>query len=87
MENTTGRNIADAFTKLMESMEKTRTTARLEMCMHEYIHFWHDEHNYMATLQLERFRKVKIGCKCAAITEKKLILSVCLTGSQKEMKR
>ncbi|XP_059374876.1 aftiphilin-like isoform X2 [Carassius carassius] len=28
MENTTGRNIADAFTKLMESMEKTRTTAR-----------------------------------------------------------
>ncbi|XP_016297697.1 aftiphilin-like [Sinocyclocheilus anshuiensis] len=28
MENTSGRNIADAFTKLMESMEKTRTTAR-----------------------------------------------------------
>jgi len=27
IENTTGRNIADAFTKLMESMEKT-TTAR-----------------------------------------------------------
>lgn len=26
--NTTGRYIADAFTKLMESMEKTRTTAR-----------------------------------------------------------
>ncbi|XP_073683490.1 aftiphilin [Garra rufa] len=26
--NTTGRHIADAFTKLMESMEKTRTTAR-----------------------------------------------------------
>ncbi|KAK7142390.1 hypothetical protein R3I94_011917 [Phoxinus phoxinus] len=28
IENTTGRNIADAFTKLMESMEKTTTTAR-----------------------------------------------------------
>ncbi|XP_052002091.1 aftiphilin [Xyrauchen texanus] len=26
--NTSGRNIADAFTKLMESMEKTRTTTR-----------------------------------------------------------
>lgn len=39
MENTTGRNIADAFTKLMESMEKTRTTARLDMCMYEYKHF------------------------------------------------
>ncbi|XP_056120297.1 aftiphilin isoform X2 [Rhinichthys klamathensis goyatoka] len=30
IENTTGRNIADAFTKLMESMEKTTTTARPE---------------------------------------------------------
>ncbi|CAM4646519.1 unnamed protein product [Leuciscus chuanchicus] len=28
IENTTGRSIADAFTKLMESMEKTTTTAR-----------------------------------------------------------
>lgn len=29
--NATGRYIADAFTKLMESMEKTRTTARLDV--------------------------------------------------------
>lgn len=37
--NTTGQSIADAFTKLMESMEKTRTTARLDICMHEYTYF------------------------------------------------
>ncbi len=36
--NATGHYIADAFTKLMESMEKTRTTARLDICIHECTH-------------------------------------------------
>lgn len=39
--NATGHYIADAFTKLMESMETTRTTARLDICTHECSHFKH----------------------------------------------